>query len=202
MSKQDRKETSTSTTSSTTKDNVDQAVQINSEIFNGPVEENTQSLNQAFDESRKNIERNINEAKSQIPLYTKSITEVQEQAVQATQVIAENYLDYQKQTIDSFQTIVTPYFENANNQLWNNQLWNNQDIFRKYPEIYSRIANNCAENTVAITRVINNIAISNVEIAKTVINNTKEQSKQFAEIGKRNARVYESLERDTRNSLK
>lgn len=202
MSKQDRKETSTSTTSSTTKDNVDQAVQINSEIFNRAVEENTQSLNQAFDESRKNIERNINEAKSQIPLYTKSITEVQEQAVQATQVIAENYLDYQKQTIDSFQTIVTPYFENANNQLWNNQLWNNQDIFRKYPEIYSRIANNCAENTVAITRVINNIAISNVEIAKTVINNTKEQSKQFAEIGKRNARVYESLERDTRNSLK
>ena len=49
MSKQDRKETSTSTTSSTTKDNVDQAVQINSEIFNRAVEENTQSLNQAFD---------------------------------------------------------------------------------------------------------------------------------------------------------
>ena len=196
MSKQDKKETSTSTTSSTTKDNIDQAVQINTEIFNRAVEENTQSLNQVFDESKKSIERNITEAKNQIPLYTKSINEVQEQAVQATRDIAENYLDYQKQTIDSFQSIVTPYFENANNQLWNNQ-----DIFRRYPEIYSKIANNCAENTVAITRVMNNIAYSNVEIAKTVINNTKEQSKQFAEIGKRNARVYESFERDNRNSL-
>src|SRR6187551_1853177 len=146
MSKQDKKETSTSTTSSTTRDNIDQAVQ--------------------------------------------------EQAVQATRDIAENYLDYQKQTIDSFQSIVTPYFENANNQLWNNQ-----DIFRRYPEIYSKIANNYAENTVAITRVMNNIAFSNVEIVKTVINNTKEQSKQFAEIGKRNARVYESFERDNKNSL-
>lgn len=196
MSKQDKKETSTSTTSSTTKDNLDQAVQINNEIFNRAVEENTQSLNQVFDESKKSIERNINEAKNQIPLYTKSINEVQEQAVQATRDIAENYLDYQKQTIDSFQSIAKPYFENANNQLWNNQ-----DLFRKYPEIYSKIANNYAENTVAITRVMNNIAFSNVEIVKTVINNTKEQSKQFAEIGKRNARVYESFERDNKNGL-
>ena len=197
MSKQDRKEISTSTISSNTKDNLDQAVQINNEIFNRNVEENAQSLNQVFDESKKNIERNISEAKSQIPLYTKSITEVQEQAVQATQVIAETYLDYQKQTIDSFQSISTPYIHDVNNQFLYNQ-----DYFRRMPEIYSKIANNCAENTVAITRVMNDIAFSNVEIVKTVINNTKEQSKQFAEIGKRNVRVYESIERDNRNSIK
>jgi hypothetical protein len=40
-----------------------------------------------------------------------------------------------------------------------------------------------------------------VELVKTVINNTKEQSKQFAEIGKRNVKVYESFERENRNSL-
>ncbi len=196
MSKQDKKETSFSTTGSTTKDNLDQVVQNNNEIFNRAVEETTQSLNQVFDESKKSIERNIDEAKNQIPVYTKTINEVQEQAVQATRDIAQNYLEYQKQIMESYQSIVTPYFENANNQLWNNQ-----DILRRYPEVYSKIANNYAENTVAITRVMNNIAFSNVEIVKTVINNTKEQSKQFAEIGKRNARVYESFERDNRNSL-
>lgn len=196
MSKQDKKETSFSTTGSTTKDNLDQVVQNNNEIFNRAVEETTQSLNQVFDESKKSIERNIDEAKNRIPVYTKTINEVQEQAVQATRDIAQNYLEYQKQIMESYQSIVTPYFENANNQLWNNQ-----DILRRYPEVYSKIANNYAENTVAITRVMNNIAFSNVEIVKTVINNTKEQSKQFAEIGKRNARVYESFERDNRNSL-
>src|SRR4051812_33711611 len=117
MSKQDKKETSTSTSGSITRDNIDQSIQNNTEIFNRAVEENTRSLNQAFDESKKSIERNIAEARNQIPQYTKSINEVQEQAVQATRDIAENYLDYQKQTIDSFQSIVTPYFENANNQL-------------------------------------------------------------------------------------
>jgi hypothetical protein len=196
MSKQDKKETTTSTSGSTTKDNLDQAVQNNNQIFNRVVEETTQSLNQVFEESKKSIERNINEAKNQIPVYTKTINEVQEQAVQATRDIAENYLDYQKQAIDSFQSIVTPYIENVNNQLWNNQ-----DIFRRIPEIYSKMANNYAENSVALSRLINNIAFSNVDIVKSVINNTKEQSKQFAEIGKRNARIYESVERDSRNSL-
>ena len=196
ISKQDKKEITTSTSGSTTRDNLDQAVQNNNQIFNRVVEETTQSLNQVFEESKKSIERNINEAKNQIPVYTKTINEVQEQAVQATRDIAENYLDYQKQAIDSFQSIVTPYIENVNNQLWNNQ-----DIFRRIPEIYSKIANNYAENSVALSRLINNIAFSNVDIVKSVINNTKEQSKQFAEIGKRNARVYESVERDNRNSF-
>jgi hypothetical protein len=198
MSKQDKKEITTSTSGSTTttRDDLDQAVQNNNQIFNRVVEETTQSLNQVFEESKKSIERNINEAKNQIPVYTKTINEVQEQAVQATRDIAENYLDYQKQAIDSFQSIVTPYIENVNNQLWNNQ-----DIFRRIPEIYSKMANNYAENSVALSRLINNIAFSNVDIVKSVINNTKEQSKQFAEIGKRNARVYESVERDNRNSL-
>jgi hypothetical protein len=195
MSKQDKKETTTSTSGSTTKDNLDQAVQNNNQIFNRVVEETTQSLNQVFEESKKSIERNINEAKNQIPVYTKTINEVQEQAVQATRDITENYLDYQKQAIDSFQSIVTPYIENVNNQLWNNQ-----DIFRRIPEVYSKMANNYAENSVALSRLINNIAFSNVDIVKSVINNTKEQSKQFAEIGKRNARVYESVERENRNS--
>ena len=197
MSKQDnKKETTTSTSGSTTKDNLDQSVQNNNQIFNRVVEETTQSLNQVFDESKKSIERNINEAKNQIPIYTKTINEVQEQAVQATRDIAENYLDYQKQAIDSFQSIVTPYIENVSNQLWNNQ-----DIFRRIPEIYSKMANNYAENSVVLSRLINNIAFSNVDIVKSVINNAKEQSKQFAEIGKRNARVYESIERDNRNSF-
>jgi vacuolar-type H+-ATPase subunit H len=188
MSKQDKKET-------TAKENVDQTIQNNAQVFNRAIEETTQTLNQVFDESKKSIERNITEAKSQIPRYTQSINEVQEQAIQATRDIADNYLEYQKQAIDSFQSIFTPYVENANNQLVNNQA-----LFRRIPEIYSKIANNYAENSVAVSRIINNIAFSNVELVKNVISNTKEQSKQFAEIGKRNVKVYEAIERDNLNT--
>jgi hypothetical protein len=188
MSKQDKKET-------TAKENVDQTIQNNAQAFNRAIEETTQTLNQVFDESKKSIERNITEAKSQIPRYTQSINEVQEQAIQATRDIADNYLEYHKQAIDSFQSIFAPYVENANNQLVNNQA-----LFRRIPEIYSKIANNYAENSVAVSRIINNIAFSNVELVKNVISNTKEQSKQFAEIGKRNVKVYEAIERDNLNT--
>ena len=189
MSKQDKKETSV-------KDNADQSLQNNSQYISKSIEETTRSLNQVFDDSKKSIERNITEAKSQIPRYTQSINEVQEQAVQATRDIAENYLEYQKQAIDSFQSIFTPYIENANNQMLNNQT-----LFRRLPEIYSKIANNYAENSVAVSRIMNNIAFSNVELFKNVINNTKEQSRQFAEIGKRNVKVYETIEKDSTNTL-
>ena len=186
MSKQDKKE-------NIVKDNFDQVVQNNNQLFNKAIEETTQSLNQVFSESKKNIERNISEARDQIPRYTQTINEVQEQAVQATKDIAENYLEYQKQAIDSFQSLFRPYVENANNQLSNNQ-----DIFRKLPEIYSKLANNYAENSVAVSRIINNIAFSNVEIVKNVINNTKEQSKQITEIGKRSVKIYETIDSENR----
>ena len=47
----------------------------------------------------------------------------------STKDIAENYLEYQKQTIDSFQSVSTPYIHNVNNQFLNNQ-----DYFRRMPK--------------------------------------------------------------------
>jgi vacuolar-type H+-ATPase subunit H len=185
MSTQDKKE-------NFAQENFNQVVNNNTQLFNKAIQETTETLNQVFNESKKNIEKNITEARSQIPRYTQTINEVQEQAVQATRDIAENYLEYQKQAIDSFQSAFRPYVENANNQLWNNQ-----GLYRKLPEIYSKLANNYAENSVAVSRIINNIAFSNVELLKNVISNTKEQSKQLAEIGKRSVSIYDSV--DTEN---
>lgn len=190
MSKLDKKETTI------VKDNVDQIIQNNNQLMNNAMEQNTQAINQAFYESKRTIEINITEAKNQIPRYTQSINELQEQAVQASKDIAENYLEYQKQAIDSFQSVYGPYIENANNQLLNNQ-----KLLTRLPETYSKLANNYAENSIAVSRIMNNAAFSNVEIAKTVINITKEQSRQFAEIGKRNVKVYETIERDNRNKV-
>lgn len=190
MSKLDKKETTI------VKDNVDQIIQNNNQLMNNAMEQNTQALNQAFYESKRSIEVNITEAKNQIPRYTQSINELQEQAVQASKDIAENYLEYQKQAIDSFQSVYGPYIENANNQLLSNQ-----KLLTRLPETYSKLANNYAENSIAVSRIMNNAAFSNVEIAKTVINITKEQSRQFAEIGKRNVKVYETIEKDNRNKV-
>ena len=192
MSKSDKKEINDQT-SSLDNNNI---YQSNQRLYNRVIEQNTESLEQAFDESKKSIDESIREARNQIPRYTETVNQVQEQTLQATKDIAENYLEYQKQTIDSFQSISTPYIQNVNNQLLNNQ-----DYYRRMPEIYSKLVNNYAENTIAMSRIFNDMAFSNIELFKNVVDNTKKQSKHLAEIGKRNVSVYERIERDNNDAL-
>ena len=198
MSKNDKKESNEQTSSLVNKniDNQQEIYRNNQRLYNRIVEENTESLEQAFDESRKNIDENIREARNQIPRYTETVNQVQEQTLQATKDIAESYLDYQRQAIDSFQSVSTPYMHNVNNKLLNSQ-----DHFRRIPEMYSKLVSNYAENTIAISRIFNDMAFSNIEVFKHIVDNTKKQSKQLAEIGNRNVSTYESIERDNCDTL-
>ena len=197
MFKNDKKEINDQT--SLVNKNIDNQQDIhrnNQRLYNRIVEQNTESLEQAFDESKKNIDESIREARNQIPRYTETVNQVQEQTLQATKDIAESYLEYQRQAIDSFQSVSAPYLYNVNNQLLNNQ-----DYFRRIPEIYSKLVNNYAENTIAMSRIFNDMAFSNIEVFKHVVGNTKKQSKYLAEIGKRNVSAYERIERDSGDTL-
>ena len=198
MPKNDKKEINEHTSSLVNKniDNQQDIYQNNQRLYNRIVEQNTESLEQAFDESKKNIDENIREARNQIPRYTETVNQVQEQTLQATKDIAESYLDYQKQAIDSFQSVSTPYLYNVNNQILNSQ-----DYFRSLPEIYSKLVSNYAENTIAMSRIFNDMAFSNIDVFKNVVDNTKKQSKHLAEIGKRNVSAYERIERDSSDTL-
>ena len=170
--------------------------QSNQRLYNRIVEQNTASIEQSFDESKQRIDESIREARNQIPRYTETVNQLQEQTLQATKNIAESYLEYQKQTIDSLQSISTQYLYDANNQLLNNQ-----EYFRKMPEIYSQIVNNYVENAIAMSRIFNDMAFSNIELFKNVIDNTKKQSKHLAEIGKRNITAYERVERESSDAF-
>ncbi len=198
MSKNDKKEINDHTSSLDNNNvrNQQDIYQNNQRLYNSIIEQNTESLKQTFDESKKSIDESIREARNQIPRYTETVNQVQEQTLQATKDIAENYLEYQKQTIDSFQSVSTPYIHNVNNQFLNNQ-----DYFRRMPEMYTKLVNNYAENTIAMSRIFNDMAFSNMELFKNVVDNTKKQSKQLAEIGKRNVSVYERIERDSNDAL-
>ena len=198
MSKNDKRENYDQTSSLNNKnvDNQQDIYQNNQRLYNRIIEKNTESLEQAFDESKTNIDKSIREARNQIPRYTETVNQVQEQTLQATKDITESYLEYQKQTIDSFQSISTPYLYNVNSQFLNNQ-----DYFRRIPEIYSKIVNNFAENTISMSKIFNDMAFSNIELFKNVVDNTKKQSKHLAEIGKRNISAYERIERDNNDAL-
>ena len=198
MSKNDKRENYDQTSSLNNKnvDNQQDIYQNNQRLYNRIIEQNTASIEQSFDESKQSIDESIREARNQIPRYTETVNQLQEQTLQATKNIAESYLEYQKQTIDSLQSISTQYLYDANNQLLNNQ-----EYFRKMPEIYSQIVNNYVENAIAMSRIFNDMAFSNIELFKNVIDNTKKQSKHLAEIGKRNITAYERVERESSDAF-
>ena len=198
MSKNDKKEINEQTSSLVNKniDNQQDIYRNNQRLYNKILAVNTESLEQAFDESKKNIDENIREARNQIPRYTETVNQVQELSLQATKDIAESYLDYQRQTIDSFQSISTQYMYDVHSQFLNSQ-----DYFRSIPEMYSKLVSNYAESTIAMSRIFNDMAFSNIDVFKNVVDNTKKQSKHLAEIGKRNVSAYERIERDNSDTL-
>ena len=206
MSGQDKKDTTTNSSKSYDNDDylgssTQSSSSNRSSSGNTPsatLNESRQSLDQTLEETKKNIERNTDEARNQIPRYTQSINDLQQQTIQATKEITDNYLEYQREAIKSIQSIFAPYMENSNNYYNQN---NPQEYFgRRLPEIYSKISNNMAENTIAISRVFNDLLFANIDAFKTIVNSSKDHSKHLSEIGKRTARVYGDICQDNNNN--
>ena len=148
---------------------------------NYDLEQNTQSVKKALEDSKRIMEKSREETRNQIPRFAQAITDTHEQAAQAAKEIAENYIEYQKRVFNSFRPVYTPFFENLHNQSWNNQ-----EFFRIIPEMYSRMISIYTENLIAFSRILNDIAFSNIGYYRSAVNDVKEHSKHLAEIGKTN----------------
>src|SRR5918996_4930385 len=161
-------------------------------------EQQQQAVNRALQETKDNIRKTTDEARNQIPRYTQAVNDYQEQTIQATREMADNYLDSQREIINSFQTAWVPQMENANRLFWSN--WMSP---RQATETYARIVSSFADNTIAATRLVNNAIFANMDAFKTSIQHAKENAKEFSRIGVNTARTFEqqTTTRDTsRNS--
>src|SRR5690242_13042678 len=76
--------------------------------------EQQQVINKALDETKNNIRRSTDEARKDIPHYTQIVNEYQEETIQAARQMADNYLESQREIINSFQSALVPEIEAAN----------------------------------------------------------------------------------------
>lgn len=135
------------------------------------LKQSAQSVIKDFKEPEIYRERNnnTNETRNQVPYYAQVITDMREQADQTTQKMTENYMEYQKQALNSFQSVFMPYFENVNYQLWNNQ-----EFFKRLPEMYSMMTRIYAENLIAFGRFFNDAVFSNIGFFNNSFKEAKE----------------------------
>ena len=73
-----------------------------------------ESINTSLDETKENVRKSIDETRSQIPRYTNVVKNYQEQALESTGKIVEDYIEAQKSVINSVFDSAIPYYENVN----------------------------------------------------------------------------------------
>src|SRR5215204_5781117 len=158
--------------------------------------EQHQAVNKALDETKDEIKVATREAAREIPQYTQRLGDIQEQTIQTTREIADNYIESQKEIISIYQSVWTPFVENANSRFWN--YWSISP--KEMAETYGTVVSSFADNVIAATRLTNNAVFANMELFSTALQRTKDNSKEFSRLGVNTAKVFHEATNDVANT--
>ena len=155
-------------------------------------EKNREIFNITLDETKSTVKKTTDEAIKEIPRYTKAINEYQEETIQATKDIADNFLESQKEIIHSLQSLWIPYVENVQNSYWS--YWTSP---KRATENYARAVSNVTDTTIASTRLANNVLYATMETWKTSIQHARDNAKEFSRLNANFARTFENVAKDS-----
>jgi hypothetical protein len=151
-------------------------------------EEIREAIVNAFEETRNNTQKAVKEARKEIPRYTEAVNNYQEQTLGAVEEIAENYIESQKEIINSFQQSTwVSQIGNAYQTFWSNWMLSPKKATGTYASMVSRYL----DNTFTAARLVNNMTFVNIEAFKTSMQQTKDNAKELSKIAVNNAKMFE-----------
>jgi hypothetical protein len=155
-----------------------------------------ESVNQSFDETKDNIKKSIDESRKQIPKINDIVNSYQEQSLQTAKEISEEYIDSQKQVVNSLQSAWRPY-----NEIYNGLVTN---FFTPDAAVkaYTTFVSNVADNTVSAMRLSNNVIFSTLDTWKPALQQAKDVSRHISNTGVNTARVFEQNSRQLAANVK
>ena len=171
-----------------------QATQEQEVTPKGRVEQREQqeAINKALDETKNNIKRTTDEARKDIPHYSQIVNEYQEETIQTARQIADHYLESQREIIKSFQSAWLPQPETANRAVTSN--WTSP---KDMSEHYTKLVSAFADNTIAVTKLVNSALFANLDAFKRSVQNARENVKEFSRIGVNSSKTFEEVSRQT-----
>jgi hypothetical protein len=155
-------------------------------------EKNREIINITLDETKSTVKKTTDEAIKEIPRFTKAVNEYQEESIQATKDIADNFLESQKEVIHSVQSLWVPYVENIQNSYWS--YWTSP---KRATENYARAVSNITDSTIASTRLANNVLFASMETWKTSIQHARDNAKEFSRLNANVAKTFENVAKDS-----
>lgn len=150
-----------------------------------------QTYRRSLNETKENIRKSIDEAKTQIPRYTDAVKNYQEQTLESTGNVVENFIEAQQLLVDAVSNSIGPYYENLRRMY---SIW----ISPKVPtEIYARSVSTIAENISASARIWNDFIFGNLDAFGTALERTQRHTKELSRIGVDTAKAFENTARET-----
>ncbi|MDQ6863918.1 MAG: hypothetical protein M3044_08840 [Thermoproteota archaeon] len=154
------------------------------------VDQHRHAMIKALDESKENIRQGINEAKAEIPRFTQIVKDFQETAIESSKEISDAFIESQRQVISSLQSVWIPSLVDAYGSIWN--YWTLQPIIS---DIYVSMVRITADNMIAATRLANNIIFTNIEAAKALMPQLKDNAKELLRLSENAAKSFEQTSR-------
>jgi predicted S18 family serine protease len=149
------------------------------------------TVNRSLDETKENVRKSIDESRDQIPQYANVVKNYQEQELESTGKIAEEYIEAQKSVIDSAVSSSAAYYENAN------RMFNYWYSLRVPVEIWARAVSNIAENVSASVRIGNDILFGNIEAFGNAFERAQRHTKELSRINVDNAKTIANTAKET-----
>jgi hypothetical protein len=147
---------------STKEDKINERTNID---YNKTLNQQQDAVNKTLDNTLHNIRRSTDEARREIPQYTQRIAEYQEKTIQTVKDISSDFIEAQKQVINSFQS-----------QLDRSGVWNLYNPER-IAENNAVIVNNFTSYLLNTSNIINNALASNMRVYNTALEQTRDNLK-------------------------
>jgi hypothetical protein len=164
---------------------------------------NTQQQHEAtirsIDMTKDNIRRSIEEVGRETPRYSQTVTDFQNETANASMDIANNFLESQKDVINSMQSVWAPMAERIGEVA---RYWTTTGMMpffspREMANIYARSIGAMTEAYVASTRMATNMMFAGLEAARATTNYTRQNTKEAARITSNTARAFAQTSRET-----
>ena len=142
-----------------------------------------QTYRRSLDETKKNVRKSINEARNQIPQYTDVVKNYQEQALESSGKMVEDYINTQKSVMDSVFSSAAPYYENTYRMY---SYWFSP---RVPTELWARSVSNIVENISNTARIGNDILYGNIDAMGRTFERAKQHTEELSRINVNNAKT-------------
>jgi hypothetical protein len=153
----------------------------------GNAQQQHEATIRSIDETKEGIRRAIEEVRRETPRYSQTVTDFQNETAEATREIADNFLDSQKEVINSMQSAWAPVAQRTGGGYY----WTGMMMLspREMADIYARTIGAMTEAYVASTRMATNWVFAGIEAATATMNYARQNAKEAARITSNTART-------------